>query len=793
MLPRRYIERYLLFLLRNRGPLIVMIGAATVYFLYALAAHAAVRTNFFDLYPPNHPYIRLYRKYRHAFGTANLVQIVVRVKHGDLFASPDSIRKVDRITLDLLREVPGVNAEQVASITHPKLKTVLTSSSGIQIVPLVHPRLPQTTEELELLRQKVHSTEGVRGFFVSPDDKATLIVAGFWEEYTELSAAWSKIQEIMRRETDANTEIYVTGYPVLYAYVLQLLPQLQWVLVGSVVALIVILWMQFRTWQGVWIPIASGALSAVWALGFAGTCGLSLDPLVLVIPVLISARAHSHSVQSMERYHEEYRRLGNRHAAIVSSYREVYPPAMASLLADGLAILTLYVARIPLIQKLAILSSFWIFSIFVSVVTLHPILLSLVKPPRRPRVPPHDDAAGAYDRFADAILWLGGGRRPIALAVVLVGLLTVGLYDARLLKVGNLSPGEALLYADHPYNVALRELNENFAGASELVILAEGKRPGVLTTARTVERLDEFARYMESRGAGGAITAATLLRKIFRTFHEGEPKWSTLPDRDDQVAQLFFLLSSGARRGELDRYFDPTYTNATITLFYRAYDHDTIQRAIGNAKQFIATDVRSDDPVRYQLAGGLLGVLAAVNEEVEWSYRVNLALILAVVFVLSYLTYRSATAAFIVMLPSLVAQPMCEAAMYRLGIDLNVDSLPVAAVGIGIGIDYGYYVLSRILEEAALADPTAPFEEAISRALRSTGKTVLFTGLSLTASISGFLFFPMKFQAEMALLLVLLLGFHLIGALVFIPPMTNLLRPRQPRAERFHSAAQPLT
>jgi predicted RND superfamily exporter protein len=112
-----------------------------------------------------------------------------------------------------------------------------------------------------------------------------------------------------------------------------------------------------------------------------------------------------------------------------------------------------------------------------------------------------------------------------------------------------------------------------------------------------------------------------------------------------------------------------------------------------------------------------------------------------------------------------------------LGIDLNIHSLPVAAVGIGIGIDYGYYVLSRIGEEYGVEE-AGSFESAIARAIRTTGKTVLFTGLSLTASIAYFVFFPMKFQAEMALLLTLLLAFHLLGALLFIPPMVNWIRPR---------------
>lgn len=778
MLPRRYVEKYLFFLLRHRWPVIGLIGALTVYFVYSMTYHMAVFTNFFDLYPPNHPYIKLYTKYRNMFGTANVVLVTLEVKEGDIFTGPETVQKVDRITLDLLHDVPGVNGEQVISITHPKLKTTLTAGSGIKVVPLVYPRLPQDQQDLGFMRQKVYTTEGVRGFFVSPDDKATLIVAGFWEEYSDLLGMWRRIQDIVHREEDANTKIYVTGFPILYAYFMKLLPQMKWVLVASIATMIVILWLEFRSWQGVWIPVFSGTLSAIWGLGFGGVFGLSLDPLVLVVPLLISARALSHSVQSMERYHEEYRRLGERSAAIVKSYTELYAPAMASLLADGLAILTLYVARIPVIQKLAVLSSFWILSIFVSVVTLHPILLSFANPPKQLRESGPRLFSRFYDTFAEVTLWLATGPRRAVMACALVVLLAIGLYDSHLLKVGNATPGDALLYPDHPYNVAFRKVNEKFVGASELIIIAEGKKREALESAHALEQLELFARRMEKQGASGSITAATLLKKIFRTFHEGDPKWNMLPDRDDHVGQLFFLLTSNTRRGELDRFFDPSYTNATITLFYRDYNHDTIEHSIAQAKSYIAEVAKPDDTVRYLLAGGLLGILAAVNEEVEWSHRVNLALILTVVFILSYLTYWSVTGALIVMLPSLVAQPMSEAVMYWLGIDMNINSLPVAAVGIGIGVDYGYYVLSRIVEEYTLDEAGGSFEDAIARAIHTTGRTVLFTGLSLTASVIYFVFFPMKFQAEMALLLTLLLGFHLIGALIFIPPMVNLIRPR---------------
>jgi predicted RND superfamily exporter protein len=453
--------------------------------------------------------------------------------------------------------------------------------------------------------------------------------------------------------------------------------------------------------------------------------------------------------------------------------------------------------------------------------------------------------AKLYVAIERTLIWLAEEwRRPVVL-VALILLLGFGLYFQSQLKVGDATPGGALLYRDHPHNVAFRKVNEKFTGASQLVVIAEGaafcavgnkpcggdgctrcdpevdgpeqgddlqavadraaraargedvskvsvakapvargvcgiekclQREGTLKDADVLNGLDLFARYMAEREeVGGTVTVGSILKKIFRTFHEAEPKWEILPTRNDHVAQLFFLLTSNTRRGEMDNFFDSNYANATVAIFYKDYTHETIENSIARAKEYIAQHQGDTSAVRYRLAGGIIGILAAVNEEVEWSYRVNLALILIVVFLLSYATYVSVWGALIVMLPSLVAQPLSEAVMYLFGIDMNINSLPVAAIGIGIGIDYGYYVLSRIVEELSAG---CTFETAIRRMFETTGKTVLFTGVSLTASIIFWVFFPMKFQADMALLLVLLLAFHLAGALIFIPPMVALFRPR---------------
>ncbi len=777
MVPKNWIERYLHFLLRRRLAVALAMAAGTLFFIWFTAARLTIFTSFFDLMPPNHPYIQLYAKYRSMFGTANELVMVVEATKGTIFDDPRIIEKIDRITIELLKNVPGVNGEQVLSITHPKLKTTLTSGSGIKVVPLTYPRLPRDKEDLEFLRQKVYTTEGVRGFFVSPDDTATLITAGFWEEYFDLNAMWDRLQKLTAaEEADGLVKIYVAGPPVLYAYFNQALSKMGYVFLATAISIIALLWFYFRSLQGVLIPMFSGLMSAIWGLGFAALCGFTLDPLVLVVFVLITARALSHSVQSMERYHDEYNLTHNKREAILRSYTALFPPAMVSIVADGVAILTIAVASIPLMQKLAFVASFWIISIFLSVVTLHPIILTYIRPPK-PQ--PHTNRISdrLYGGISHGLIALGQGNLRYAVVALFGTVMFFGIYFAHHLKTGDTEPGAALLYPDHPYNQAFRKLNEKFVGvASQLVVIAEGKKPGAIKDATTLNEIELFARHMtEGDGANGNITAATLLKKIYRTFHEGDPKWEMLPARNEHISQLFYLLTAGTSRGEMDRFFSPDYTNATITILYKNYNNDIIHQAIDRAKAYIQTHNQAGSSVRYLLAGGLLGILAATNEEVERSYRINVPLIFFVVFVLSFVTYRSVLGALIVMIPSIAAQPLSEAVMYLMKIDFNINSLPVAAVGIGIGIDYGYYVLSRIVEEYEV---TSDFDEANRRTILTTGKAIIFTGSTLVVSVIYWLFFPLKFQAEMAFVLIMLMVFHAIGALVFIPALVSLLRPR---------------
>ena len=831
MFPQRWIEGYLRFLLRYRGTVALASLALTAFFTFQ-CTRIKLHTDFFDFYPRQHPYIHFYNEFRKMFGTANIMSIILEVKNGDIY-NPETLQKLDRITKYMVA-TKGVVPTQILSIAHPKVRSFSATDGAIAIREIFYPHVPQTQADADRVRFAVYSTRGVRGVFVANDDTAAVVHVGFWEEALDFRYLYHRMMDLKAQEDDANHTVYITGFPWLYTSVLQYTDQLLYIFGLTLLTLSFLLFSYFRTWTGIWVPIFSGILSSVWGLGIAAFLGFNLDPLVLVIPIFLTARALSHSVQSMDRYHEEYHRLKDRDQAIVESYSHLFEPAMSGIACDGMGLLVVAIAPIPLIQKVAIFASFWIISIFVSVVSLHPIILAYIKPPPD-HVPRSQEKTGVglwtaraitYSSVIGAIAlhmtdvipssmvtfllvspilawyWVKFGERSYeawthyAIAAsqgnrkwVVMGL-TMALFVlfpiwGWQLKVGDMTPGAALLFPNHPYNVAYQKLNEKFLGASQMIVVIDTMRPGGIKEAAPLNTMEELANHMDAaEGAGGSITVLDIIKRLASLYHDGDPKWGIVPARARDIAELFYFFENAAAAGDLDRFVDSSGRYGSVVTLFREYSHEVIMNAIDHAESFARDYEKAGGAdVRFRYAGGLFGILAAVNEAVDSSYWLNLGLIFSIVFLCLYLTYGSLYAAAILIIPVVLSQLAAEFTMVWLHIDLNVNSLPIAAAGAGVGVDYGIYHFSRMID---CYDEVGDLDEAIDFATATTGKAIIFTGTTMIAGTGFFWFSDLKFLAEMGLLLSLLMTFNKFGALIAVPAFVKVLRPaflvrRRPR------------
>lgn len=769
------VRKIIEWMLRHRYLLLGIIGLLTLFFLWQISK-IKIESRFSDLLPKNHPYIKIHNQYKDLLGDPLKIFLMLKVKEGNIY-SKVTLNKVKRIT-DELDSIPGVNHNQIYSIGSRKIKKITVTAYGI-ITENFMEEVPKAEEEMEEFKETVRNTNAVYGIWVSPDEKSTLFTAGFIPELVDYSIVFAKIRELIQSETDTNHIIYAAGEPILKGWVYHYQNQMYWIFGATFLALFFLLYFYFRNLVGVVAPIVSTCLGAIWGLGFCGFLGYNLEPLTLVIPLLITARALSHSVQITERYFECYEEIGDVKAACVESATSIFPPGLLGILTDALGILLIAVAPIPIMQKMAYLCGFWASGIIVTGLVFTPLFLSFLPPPGNiPEIV--DMNKGNTQKVLGVIAKLGFGRfGRITFATAVVLFAITGLISLKV-RLGDINPGTPILWPDSAYNVAIGEINKNFPGTDELYVIVEGDQKKAIAAPEFMNFLDSFQRHMEKNPeVASTLSLVDLLTPISRAVNGGYPKWEIYPNDRYQVYQLYCILTGNSAPGDYDRFVSRDERVANIIVWYKDHMGDTIRGAISSAKDFINKnrELLGKNQIKFQLASGNLGVLAAVNETVKDSQFLNFVLVMGSVFLFCSITYRSMVAAIILMIPLNLANLITMSIMYALGIGLNINTLPIVSVGVGVGIDYGIYLLSRICEEYKEKEEYSFV--TVETAIRTTGKAIFFTATTMIAGVIFWYFFSsLRFQAEMGLLLAIIMFINMLGAMLVIPSLVFVIKPK---------------
>jgi uncharacterized protein len=759
-------------LIRWRVAVLTLVAVATAFFGYH-AMQLQLLSRFDELLPANHPFVGTHRKFAKSFGGANTVLIMVRVRQGDIF----NVKTLDKIwaITEEIDKIYGVNHYQIESLAHRTNRTLRVAAGGLMEMTPVMMGRPKTQADVDGIARIVHASQNLYGVLVSLDNRAALIRASFIEGIIDHRKLFDEIQnKIVKPFSDDNTEILVAGEPQLYGWVYQYAGQVYWILLATAVVAWVLLYLYFRDWKGALRPTISGLIAAVWGLGFIHLIGFSLDPLTLVIPFFITARAVSHSAQMHERYYEEYKASGwQKDEAIVRSFAALFVPTLSGILTDALGVLAILLVPIVLLQKLALTASFWIAAIVVSELFLNPVVYWYLSAPEREMVEQRQQ--GAFQRWMNAVasaVVSPSGRR-ISIAVWVVIMLASPLLFTQLV-IGDSEAVTPLLRRDSPYNFAHKEIQDEFGGIEPLIIVAEAKKPGAMRLPHNVKIFEKFQRYLErDPEVGASFSFVDVITTMAVFVNEGEPKWGVVPTDASRVSFLFGAFFQGTSYAETARFMDPDFNNTALFFYCRNHRGPTIRRIIARAEEFIKDNPLED--AQFRLAGGIIGVLAAANEEMVRNDVILNVVGYVTIFLVVCLTYWSVAAGFYLIVPLLIANEVVNAYMGGRGIGINVQTLPVVTVGVGFGIDFAFYVVSRVREELATRGSV---EDATREALRTAGKAVTFTALTMIAGILFWSFSSIRFDADMGLLLALWMAVSFLASVTLLPACLVTFQPR---------------
>jgi predicted RND superfamily exporter protein len=544
--------------------------------------------------------------------------------------------------------------------------------------------------------------------------------------------------------------------------------------------------MYFHDWRGALRPTLTGIIAAFWGMGFIYLIGLALDPLMLVMPFLITARAVSHAIQMHDRYYEEFEKCGwNKRRAIVASFAELFVPTFSGVITDALGVLVIILVPVIMLQKLAITASWWILAITVSEMLLNPIVYYYLKAPE-PELVVLRERGGfrrLIERFTHILMSRAG--RIVTLGSWTIAVL-IGLYFMRGLTIGDPTAASPLLWLDSPYNVSHTQIQERFGGVEPLIVVAEGFDKDAMKDPMTLRTMERFQRQLErDPGIGYSFSLADIIRAVNGVFHELEPKWRVIPDSWTDIGGLFFIFFSGSPPTETAKYVDPSYTTAHVTFFAKNHQGDTIRRIIKRCQLFI--DENPMDKAAFKLAGGLIGVLAAANEELVRNDILMNFLGFFTIWVILLFTYRSFACGLYLLGPLIASNIIVNAYMALNDIGINIHTLPLVTVGVGFGIDYGLYIVSRVIEEIRIRGDLV---ESVREALVTSGKAVTFTAVTMIVSTAFWISSNIRFNAEMGLLLAIWMGISYVGSQTLLPILILTFKPKFIMKEANHPQAQ---
>jgi hypothetical protein len=714
--------------------------------------------------PREHNYIQAMEAHLKDLGaTGTPIQISVEHVDGDIF-DPEYLEVLRKVS-DELFYIDGVDRNSLKSLWTPNVRWSAVTEEGFEGDVVI--TASSKTDMNELKKNVLRS--GMVGILVADNFRSSIVQANLVDVDPETGvqldyARFSRDLEQKIRDEYQNDKIkiHIVGFAKLIG---DLTEGGTWIVLFAAIALVitlVLLYIYSRCITGTIAPLACSLIAVLWQLGILAAIGQGINAYSMLVPFLVFAIGVSHGVQIINAITIEMSKGAEAYLAARKAYRALYIAGMTALVSDAIGFLTLLLIEIEAIKDLAMAAGIGVFVIILTNLVLLPIIMSYTG------ISKNGIAHIQSKEHSPSILWekLAMFANPkvakYSILIALVGF-GVGFVGSQGLKVGDLDAGAPELHPDSRYNLDVKYMNENYATSSDIMVIMVDTAPEKCSRYDNMEVIDRFAWNMENvPGVQTAVSLPFAAKQVLAGFNEASLKWQTVIRNQRALDSTFFMLPPELKNNSCS--FTP------IILFLADHKAETLERVVESAEAFIAEN--NSDEIQFWLATGNAGVEAATNQEIGKAQSRMMWLVYGVVCLLVFASFTSIAAVACIIIPLALTSILCQALMAYLGIGIKVATLPVIALGVGIGVDYGIYIYGRL--ETYLAEGM-PLQEAYYHTLRTTGKAVAFTGITLGIGVGTWIWSPIKFQADMGKLLTFMFLWNMVGALWLLPALAQYL------------------
>ena len=756
----------------RRRVLLGIFAVLTVVFATVAVRGLHIDTRFTKQLPLQHEYMRTYLERQAEFGGANRVVIALIARDGNMF-TPEFMQALKTAT-DEVFFIPGVDRARVQSLWTPNTRYTEVVEGGIQAGDVIPPAFAPTPAGLARVRENILKA-GIVGRLVANDFSGAVVSAQLLEQDpatgrpVDLIRVGDALEKVRHHIEDGDPalgisphhlDVHVIGFAKVVDDIAHGALAVAIFAVVTVLLTALLVWTYIQSLRIALVPVVCSIVAVVWQLGLLVLLGYGVDPLGILVPFVIFAIGVSHGVQKISAVSDAALDGADSNEAARRTFRLLFLPAIVALLADLVGFVTILAIPVEVIREMAITASLGVGVVILTDLVLLPILVSYTR---------FDPGYPARVRARQALLapvWHGLsriGERRVATVLILVAVAlgVAGFLKGRHTPIGDTEAGVPELRRDSRYNLDTDVITRKFSIGTDMLNIIVETPPNGCVDYRIMRRIDDFAWHMANvEGVRDVVSLPGVSKIVSSGWSEGSLKWRNLPRNEHALVQAQGYIDTSTGLLNKDCSVMP------IMLFLADHRADTIQRVVGAAKAFRAAHPSPD--VRFRLATGNVGVMAAQNEEVRAKEIPILVYLFVAIGVMCFLTFRSLTGTVLVMIPLALVSVLVYAVMALVGIGLKVTTLPMVALGAGIGVDYGIYLFSRMQE--FLRDGCS-VRESYLRTLRVTGASIFFTGVTLAIGVATWVFSPLKFQTDVGLMLTFMFGVNMLAAMLLLPAL----------------------
>jgi hypothetical protein len=757
-----------------RGIILTICIILTVVFGY-FATTLNLNANFEKTIPTSHHYIQNYLKHKvDLAGLGNTVRLAVENTSGTIYDAHylDVLQKIN----DEVFLVPGVDRMNMRSLWTPATTWTAVTEFGFDGGPVIGNDYDGAAAALQQVRRNVERS-GKIGILVALNHRSSLISIPLLcmdprtegpLDYGELGRTLEGIRAKYQSDT---IKIHITGFAKIMGDLIEGVRQVMFFfLVALLIATIVLYWYS-RCPRSTLTVMFCSIVAVIWQMGISALLGKDLDPYSVLVPFLVFSIAMSHGAQKMNGILQDVGRGTHKLIAARYTFRRLFLAGLTALLSDTFGFTVLMLIPIVAIRELALIASVGVGVVIFTNLILVPVTLSYIGVSQRAALRSLvEEETGRKSKSRHPLFaflerfttrkWATG------VVILAIPLLIVAWQVRKELRIGDLDRGVPELRADSRYNLDNDFMVKNFGASSDVIAVMVTTPLGQCNNYDTLMKVDALEWILrQTEGVESTDSLALLNRKVNTGLTEGSPKWYDLFPNQSMIN----FVTQNSVRG----YANDSSELLTVYIYLADHRADTLSRVVKVVEAFAGENETED--VKFLLAAGSAGIEAATNIVVEKANKQILLWVYTVVILMCFITFRSWRAVVCAILPLMLTSILAEALMATMGIGVKVSTLPVIALGVGIGVDYALYILNVVLGHYRAG---RPLSEAYYRAGLFTGKVVLLIGVTLSVSVATWAWSPIKFQADMGLLLAFMFFVNMLGALLLQPALAYFIYPK---------------